>query len=268
MKPQMTNKDLYQLATLDLLGMLDENERADYERAFRAASPEVQADIRREQLRAADLDALLPKVEEPYGLRDRVLGAVREAVAAIRLEPIARIGPGSAHASIWRTTHLWRAACIGFIAATLVLSVYVFWLNDSIRTIRNDALSSNTITGIANVTGSGFATALPRFQVTTFSPAAADYDGPAVAQLYYDPQKQRAFLFADNLPDSPQEYTLVLRGTGGQADQPVERFRARFGSLATVEVKSVSPADFERLAIHVPTGDDGKSTALLVAKGV
>ena len=61
-------RDLLEYAALDALGLLDDAEREEFERAFRAASPEVQAMVRREQTRAADIDAILPRVEAPAGL--------------------------------------------------------------------------------------------------------------------------------------------------------------------------------------------------------
>ena len=48
----MTTHELLELASLDALGLLDADERESFERAFRAAAPAVQAQIRREQLRA------------------------------------------------------------------------------------------------------------------------------------------------------------------------------------------------------------------------
>ena len=126
----MMTRDLFELASLDVLGLLDDEERREFERAFRAAPPAVQAQVRREQLRAAHAvqsDEWLPAVDTPTGLKGRVVSSVREAIDA------ARAGEFSDHMSrkigfftlaLQRNVSpLWRAACIGLLTASAVLGV-------------------------------------------------------------------------------------------------------------------------------------------------
>jgi len=47
----MTLQEMIELAILDAMGLLDEEERLAFELAFRAAAPPVQAQVRREQTR-------------------------------------------------------------------------------------------------------------------------------------------------------------------------------------------------------------------------
>lgn len=263
----MTTRDLYELAALDVLGLLDEDERSAFERAFKAADPSVQADVRREQLRYSDLDSLLPVVETPPGLRARVLNAVRDAISAVQFEPVARIGPGSARMTRWTSGPMWRAACIGFAAATLVLGGYVAYMHNLNHMMAKDALGSQSTAELSKAFGANFTSGLARFQVVGFAPAAQDYQGKAVAQLYFDPQKKRAYLFCDNLPVTDKEYTLVIRGRSGESDRAVKGFIARTGGIASVETDVLTPADLDRLSIQSPIEPSGKREALLVARG-
>ncbi|MFM9956518.1 MAG: hypothetical protein ACKVZJ_00440, partial [Phycisphaerales bacterium] len=156
----LTTRDLLEYASLDALGLLDEVEREEFDRAFRAASPEVQAMIRREQTRAADIDAWLPRVEPPAGLKHRVVSAWREAVAAVASDfppqPVGSIGPAMPQVNIGlRTGYIWRAACIGFATATLVLGGFFIsslQLNNDLRT----QISQNTNNSHLSKFGPGF----------------------------------------------------------------------------------------------------------------
>lgn len=265
----MTTKDLYELAALDVMGLLDEDERAAFERAFRAADPAVQADLRREQLRYTDMDALLPAVEAPPGLRARVVDAVKDAIAAIRLEPIAKIGPGSMRV-VRSAAPLWRAACIGFAAATLVLAGFVYHVIQVNNRISQDALSNRVNEELAREYGAEFASSLARFKVVSFSPAAPDVVAdvnPPVAQLYFDPARKRAYLFCDRLPIDADEYTLVVQKPDGSA-QPIERFKSVAGGMARVSIDVMEPSALGRMAIHAPADQSGKSRELLVVEGL
>ena len=81
MTQDFSTRDLIELSLLDAMGLLDDEERAAFERAFAGTSPAVQSHVRREQTRLAQIDFLLPDVEAPAGLRAMVLEAVRKAMA-------------------------------------------------------------------------------------------------------------------------------------------------------------------------------------------
>src|SRR5262249_53868009 len=125
----MKTQELLELAALDALGLLDENERETFDRAFRAAPPALQAQIRREQTRIAGDDWLLPKVQRPIGLRARVLAAWREAVSAVSNRGRARRLVGSLALLPSRgVSPFWRAGAIGCAAATITMGVALFWV--------------------------------------------------------------------------------------------------------------------------------------------
>jgi len=67
----MNTYELLEAAQLDALGLLDDAERDAFDAAFFAASPDVQAQIRREQARLVRTDWLpSSEVEPSAGLKD------------------------------------------------------------------------------------------------------------------------------------------------------------------------------------------------------
>src|SRR5262245_51548696 len=134
----MKTQELLELAALDALGLLDEAERDAFDRAFRAAPPALQAQIRREQTRIAGDDSLLPKIEPPMGLKARVLAAWREAVEAVSNRSPARRLVGALTLMPSRgVSPLWRAGAIGCAAASIVLGVAMLNIKGQIAEISN-----------------------------------------------------------------------------------------------------------------------------------
>lgn len=140
----MNVQQLIESAILDAMGLLDESEREQFEAAFRAASPAVQAQVRREQTRLSQAEALLPDVAPPAGLRATVIEAVRRQIAALRTAaPVA----GVISPPLMRSrgvSPLWRAAALGLAAAAVVLGVTAFQVYSSNlqmdKTIRSDSM--------------------------------------------------------------------------------------------------------------------------------
>ncbi len=117
----MNTRELIENSLLDAMGLLDERETQAFERAFRTASPAVQAHVRREQTRLSHIEQLLPQVEPPAELRAAVIEAVRiemdlaaeQAANGVR-SPIFTLLPSQ------RVSAMWRAAAIGFMTAAVV----------------------------------------------------------------------------------------------------------------------------------------------------
>ncbi|XOV76882.1 MAG: hypothetical protein ACFHWZ_08725 [Phycisphaerales bacterium] len=109
----MTTQEMIEMASLDALGMLDADERAEFEAAFRAASPSVQAQVRREQKRFADAEHLLPEVDPPAGMKFRVMSAIRDAIIGITAgdaEAATRAVSRGSNAGAWfNSTTIWRS---------------------------------------------------------------------------------------------------------------------------------------------------------------
>lgn len=262
----MTSRDLFELASLDVLGLLDEQERAEFEDAFRAAPPHIQAQIRAEQVRAADLERLLPQVDPPAGLRSRVLAAVREAIASVGSEPVARIGPGGVAA--WSSAPLWRAACIGFATASMVLGVGAWHLSRTVQNITDTAMSNRTTDVLAERSGPKFIDMLTRPTMThvAFSPAAKDYDGKASAGLYVDTHTKTAYLVCSGMQVLGGSYRLIVDDGAGSSRQ-IKEFEAGAGTFF-IALEQVDTASLKQLQIQAPQPNGARPETLLVASGV
>lgn len=265
----MTTRELFEMASMDVLGLLDEQERASFEDAFRAATPAVQAQLRREQVRFSEMDRILPDVEAPVGLRARVMAAVREAIAAVRTEPIARIGAGPAR--LWfNATPIWRAACIGFATASLVLAGFGYKVTQDNRTITDTALSNLEAIKLASP-GLPDLLLKPRLQQVAFSPLARDAGSTkavkAVAKLFVDLDSRTACLICDGLPEIGGEYTLVIESSQNNGARSVKTFQAGTGKVY-VPIQSIDVQNLGRLEIRSPKGEGGRSDVLLVAGDV
>ncbi|MFZ4751087.1 MAG: hypothetical protein ACOYMM_11365 [Phycisphaerales bacterium] len=145
----MTRDELLELAIADAMGVLDEVDSARFERAFVAAAPSVQAEVRAMQDRVVADRALLSDELPPASLRLKTLARVASAIEEERAAaaPIATIGPAraarggeAAQADLQReqlvreiiersaherrpTQHLWRAAAL-FLFAALAVALY------------------------------------------------------------------------------------------------------------------------------------------------
>lgn len=122
----MNLQEMIELAILDAMGLLDEDERESFEASFRAATPSVQAQVRREQTRLSQIEGLLPDVSPPAGLRAVVLQVVRDEMARLKSPAAAAelVMPGIVPSR--GVSPLWRAASLGLLAAVLVLGLTMF----------------------------------------------------------------------------------------------------------------------------------------------
>jgi hypothetical protein len=129
----MTVRELLENAHLDALGLLDDDERAAFERAFRSAPASVRAQIRDEQSRWARMESCLPRTEPGEDLRERVLAAIRSEIdlesaseALVGLTP-AELGddaPISGEVESIRRRKVpafWQGAAVAMFCVALVL---------------------------------------------------------------------------------------------------------------------------------------------------
>ncbi len=261
----MTTRDLLEQASLDALGLLDEQERAEFEAAFRAAPPDVQAQIRREQLRFVDMERLLPDIEPPAGLRARVLAAVREAISAVssprRPSTVARIGPAIAGRDVFNTAPVWRAACIGFATASVVLSLFFIWMAKETKQISSMVTQDQIAEYLQQNAGPKALDLLASANLRQFAfvPAAADLGPQLSAQLLVDPEKGEALLFCKGLPEVNGTYRLIIESIGGFKE--VEEFKNNGGIISipiTVDLNAMGG-----LRIEGPRGNGGGDGELL-----
>jgi len=253
----MTTRELLELASLDAMGLLDDNEHEAFESAFRAAAPAVRRQVRREQERLTGDTSTLPDVDPPADLRDRVMGRVREAMVSARTDVVGRIVPEefSIRANV---SPLWRAACIGFATATLVL----FGVGYSMQSQYNEALAagqSGEIAAIAQQLGPKFEQVLlsPTAQRVAFASNVNDTStgSPELqAAVYFDHETATAFLVCRNLPevDGLSDYRLVVVDENGAEESSITKFPYTGGLVGAPIPVDVRLAN-DRLGI-VPAG--------------
>ncbi|MCW5776318.1 MAG: hypothetical protein KIS87_07770 [Phycisphaeraceae bacterium] len=239
----MTTSELMEHAMLDVLALLDEEEQSAFDRAFRSASPEVQAQVRREQTRLARIDALLPDVEPPVTLRARVLAAVRAAMsassspaeaAAIHIAQNARSVEHRSLGHRRRVTPWWRAAALGATAAAVVLGTLLVQMHSDYQRLENDLKRDALLSQLVETFGSRYVTDAI-FDADTrrvaFRPDAPGSQGRAA--VWYHPDWDSARFFVVDLPVSAPDstYRLVVLDDQGNVVQDVAQFDFRGGLL-------------------------------------
>jgi anti-sigma-K factor RskA len=223
----MTTRELLEMATLDALGLLEPSERDSFERAFKSAPVSVRRQVVREQRRLAADESLLPAVEIPAGLRERVLAAVREAMSTMRVDSpsdvLARILPNPV--SMRRNvTPLWRAACIAFASATIMLLLAGFSLQQEIQRAVSASRDANLVSIISQEMGPEFAQALlsPQAQRVTFNKVPGTTTGSAA--VLFDPESDLAFLMVNELKIYEGQYSLAIVDDQGRIKEKIATF--------------------------------------------
>lgn len=251
----MTTHELLEMASMDALGLLDADEREAFERAFRTAPPAVQAQIRREQLRASAGDELLPAVEPPPGLRARVLAAVREAITGSLT--VRKISGGAVVPElrpVYGVNRLWRIGAIACAAAAIVLGFTTLQLRTDYRDIR-DGLSDHVVRdAILKDFSSRFSAAMfdPRTRFVQFS---ADHPGaePAFAGkalLVLDPEARSGQLFVKDLPSGGAEFELIVEDEHGNV------------TTADITFRPSSPNQIERRDLSNVAAETGRTLGI------
>jgi hypothetical protein len=253
----MTTQELIEFAVLDALALLDEEERADFERTLRAASPEVQAHVRREQTRFSRIEDWLPDVTPPAGLRAAVLEAVRKAMAEQRSRAPARAGrlapplfPSS------RVSPVWRVASVGMLAAALVFGATTLELRGQFeelgRHLRSNALADGLL---SKGYGRRWLELDMDPEVTHVYFAPASEEAPrATAKLLAKPGGAPVIL-CQNLPplEPGRQYQVVVLDDAGRVVQQVGSFAATGYLLSGAELEvEVAVSAAARIAVIAP----------------
>lgn len=263
--------DLLELASLDALGLLDEEERRAFESAFRAAPESLRAQLRREQRRLTNVDDLLPAIEPPASLRDRVIAAVRAAFGASvdrEADVVASIAP-RAWSIRGSVTPLWRAACIGFATATVVLLALGYNLQreyqHTLVAFRDGEISSE----IAKSLGPQFVQVLlnENAEQIRFTRASQRTDEEPVGQaiVMLDPVSKTGLLVCKGLEGVDGEYRLVLVDDAGAAKATLARFATK-GELMSRPIKDVDVEPGMKMAILAPLTGGASGAPVLESK--
>ena len=254
----MTTQQMIENARLDALGLLSAEEQCEFERAFQAAAPAVQAHVRREQTRLSRIEALLPKVEPPVDLRAAVIQAVRAAMVAEIAEREAEEVRGRGPIPILSSLHVspvWRAASLGFAAAAAVFGATTLFMwgkyNDVNSQISDNAFSERIM---AQVEADAQAVLLDHASVAKLHPVGLT--GVATqgkAKLHYT-EEGEAILAFSGLPSVPGgEYIVMMVGPDGERIE-LERFTTS-GSPGKVNVMLAAEHDGMRIALAAADGD-------------
>jgi hypothetical protein len=201
----MNLQQLIELAILDAMGLLDEDEQRSFESAFRGASPPVQAQVRREQTRLSRIEALLPDVTPPAGLRAAVLEAVRREIVAA--EAGRAVGDTLVPPMIKSrgASPIWRLASVGLLAACMVLAFATIRMyrdtQDIARNFEQGAVL-DALRGLADDVIYNRDT-----QRVVFRPAPGR---TGEASVFISPEWRDAKLFYKDLPATSEGSTLRL----------------------------------------------------------
>lgn len=267
-----STQELLELAQLDVLGLLDAEERESFERAFRAAPPALQAQIRREQTRLAGdgMTNLLPQVEPPLGLRARVLSAIRDAMTTVagrsRDRDIAgRLTPEIAAAH--GVNRWWRAGAIGAVAAAVVFAFTTLQVRSDYDQLAAATRANQMTEFFLKEYGHRFEKSLlsPSTRFVQFSPAdtsSIDSDGVGKALLLLDQSTNRAQLLLKNLASASGEYSLVIMDEQGQIARAVLEFRTTGNGIESRNIEGLDLEGAGSLAIIESRPGRASQTAL------
>ncbi|MEK6702340.1 MAG: hypothetical protein AABZ53_08760 [Planctomycetota bacterium] len=267
----MTIQELIENAQLDALGLLDERERDDFDRAFRAAPPALQAQLRREQARLCQIDTLLPQGEASPGLFERILAAVRaargeEATQPVEHEGSARVARTLPMTQATRVHRFWRATAIGFATASIVLSGVFIYLQ---RTAENKQLAAEREARDSGLvatfhpqfyTEQLFAKDTGRYVLTGVSP---QFLGKCA--VYTSPQWEgQARLYCQSVPAAKgNSLRIVVLDAAGNIERELSEFNSE-GSLET-RTFTLGDVDPRRLAlVSAPTGQPAVEGVILM----
>lgn len=260
----MNTRELLEMACMDALGLLDEDERRRFDAGFDASPAEVRAQLRKEQARFAEIERLLPDVRPPAEMRRRVL----EAISHESLAPVGRITPAGSGRRLLRFTlgaavsPLWRATAIGCAAAAVSFGVLSFWMQAEYRRL-NGLIQTNTVADfMSREFGLRFEETLVSGK-TQFVRFGAQPGAPtgACAVLLHNPDSGSSYLYCKNLPSDNGPYDLVAIDAAGKAVRTLASFTIDGGKLAK-EIRGLSLESGLALAI-IPAGPRGTGTPVL-----
>lgn len=258
-------RDMFEMASLDAMGLLDDAERRAFDETFARLAPAVQAQLRDQQTRIADMSGTLPHVEAPETLRQRVLDAVAGEIDAVT-RSAGRIAPEILPSR--GVSPIWRAAAIGCAAAAIVFGFATLQMNASVKSIQQ-GLNSNAVADMfVKEFGPRFENALMdgqtqfiQFAVATQAAAGApaDPNGQPMAVILLDPKTRTAQLYCKDLPNRAGVYNLVIVDPSGRSSDVVLPFRAS-GARA---VESIAKLDLNKGAtLQITTADADARTLL------
>lgn len=242
-----SREELLDLATLESLGMLDEESSREFWRRFESAGDAVRSEVIERQAGLASDPSFLSSEEPDAALRARVLHVVKQASLARAAVPVGSVDEATSSTPSFDDSWdaggdsprplrqlvermrreqelerrsrsapwLWRAASL-VLAAGLVVSVWFqARLSERVASIAELAMQRQTEDQLRALIGPGLDRFLAaRCEVIGFAAPSSDLRGAAA--LYIDPSIQDGFLVVQGLPTSAG-YTLRAVDESGQS---------------------------------------------------
>lgn len=266
----MSTRDLIELAALDALGMLEPDDQAEFERAFREAPVSVRAHVRAEQARIADLVQV--DAEPSPDLRERVIAAVSAAVEAevvggarAVVHHPGRVVPKVSR--IRRVSPLWRAAAIGLSVAVVVLGVVANQLQQKNHQLGDQVIVSDyfNVVGTRYLADTLFNASTQR---TIFQPTVTR-QGPgftAQAVLLSDPDWKKSRFICQGLTVAgrPGNFQLCEVDENNNFVRTLEYFKSE-GRFVSFDLET-PVASGTRLAIFIDNGAGALGEVIMIAQ--
>jgi hypothetical protein len=261
----MTTESLIELSLFDAFGLLEPDEHEAFERALRAASPGVKAQVRAEQTRFAQTESLLPDVQPPSDLGERVLATFRRELGqdgrAAELQAarkrdnwILRFAPNT------RVSPIWRASALGCAAAALVFGFTTMVVQNENASLER-TFTDNAITEQA---GSGLVGSFFNRDLRQVRLGAASATYPGSATLFVDRNSDTHYLLCRNLPNTKDKsYEVVLLDAAGNLIEKLATLESR-GQIISQRLSFAAKAGM-KLAIRAPKDKNGPDQDLLIA---
>jgi hypothetical protein len=232
----MTIQELLESAQLDSLGLLDEQDREAFERAFHAAPAALQAQIRQEQARLCRVDALLPQVDLPESLWPKVREAVRMAqvqAAAEALGVVVRTHDASDRARplpMMRAAgvhRVWRASAIGFATAALVMGAALIHVRLTGEHLQSATRENLETAKMVDTFGAEFMREqLFGKDVGRYLMAAARETQRGSAAVYTSPEWSQALLYCETSVAEGHTLRLVVLDENGKVAEQLDEFES------------------------------------------
>ncbi|MBL8760958.1 MAG: hypothetical protein JNL50_06605 [Phycisphaerae bacterium] len=272
----MTTRELIELAQLDALGLLDDQERQDFDRAFAAAPESIRAQLRREQTRLARTDWVPIDGEPPAELRDAVLSDVAAAalkdrvLSAVRREmgaPAHRHQGGRAHPPIHQArvvSRVWRVGAIGAAAAAVALAATTLFLQSQYATLESEMRKTQTYDSITSTRGFNLQDLVFNDNSRLVHFDVADKPGfEGTATAFVDASSQKVRVFYKNFAKDLTQYRVVALDERGEEIGQVTQFST--DKKVDYAEFSVDLTTTKRLAIKEITPDHPEGVIVLAS---
>lgn len=260
--------DLIELAVLDALGMLDAEESAEFDAAFRAAPPATQDRVLAEQARLANLEGLLPAVSPSPEMRTRVISAVREAMLADAVAKASEAeddGPLSIRGS-HGVSRMWRVG--GIAAAAAAVAFGVAFGHSTLRyNVLSDRFESNmALEGAIGAYGvDAWDVLFDRDSVVSVEFTPVDPSSQVLVAIEYLDEKKLGLLHCGHLPTVDKvEYALVVLDAKGQIGRTLRQFSPG-GPLTTQRMEDLALQNGMQLALVSVSLTNGTMQVMLNA---